>query len=141
MRNGRYTAGDIENLEIIPANKKKKTVQVATGIVNGTLIWSNGLDIVIGISINKRSYTRIEHVPYEYSKVAEIILKKAMGRGGRRLGAGKKKGNGPEKRTYSFKLTAYENMKVREFIEKMRSENSILKSNNDISIPESATFE
>ena len=102
MRNGRYTAGDIENLEIIPANKKKKTVQVATGIVNGTLIWSNGLDIVIGISINKRSYTRIEHVPYEYSKVAEIILKKAMGRGGRRLGAGKKKGNGPEKRTYSF---------------------------------------
>ena len=141
MRKGRYTAGDIEDLEITPANKEKKTVQVATGLVNGTLIWSNGLDIEIGTSSNKQSYTRLEHVPYEFSKVAEIILKKATGRGGRRLGAGKKKGNGPEKRTYSFKLTAYENMKVREFIEKMRSENGILKSNNDISIPESATFE
>ena len=141
MRKGRYTAGDIEDLKITPANKEKKTVQVATGLVDGTLIWSNGLDIEIGTSSNKQSYTRLEHVPYEFSKVAEIILKKATGRGGRRLGAGKKKGNGPEKRTYSFKLTAYENMKVREFIEKMRSENSILKSNNDISIPESATFE
>ena len=141
MRKGRYTAGDIEDLKITPANKEKKTVQVATGLVDGTLIWSNGLDIEIGTSSNKQSYTRLEHVPYEFSKVAEIILKKATGRGGRRLGAGKKKGNGPEKRTYSFKLTAYENMKVREFIEKMRSENGILKSNNDISIPESATFE
>lgn len=122
MRNGHYTAGDIEGLTITPANKKKHTVQTAYGRVDGVLIWSNGLDWEIGEGVAKKSYSRIEKVPAKYAKVAEIIRKKADGRGGRRLGAGRPKTLEPweEKKTRSFKLTEYEYIKVKAYIQKLR---------------------
>ena len=122
MRNGHYTAGDIEGLTIVPANKDKDTVQTANGRVEGVLIWSNGFDITIGELNQKKSYNRIDKIPTKYQLVAEIIRKKANGRGGRRLGAGRPKTVGimDEKKTRSFKLTEYEYMKVKEYILELR---------------------
>ncbi|WP_303816705.1 hypothetical protein [Selenomonas ruminantium] len=124
MRNGHYTAGDIEELTIVPANKKKDIIQTAYGRVSGVLIWSNGLDITIGELSQKKNYKQIEKIPTEYQLVAEIIRKKANGRGGRRLGAGRPKTVGilNEKKTRSFKLTEYEYMKVKEYILYLRKE-------------------
>ena len=124
MRNGHYTAGDIEDLTIIPANKEKDIVQTAHGRVDGVLIWSNGFDIAIGELNQKKSYSRIEKIPTKYQLVAEIIRKKANGRGGRRLGAGRPKTVGiqDEKNTRSFKLTQYEYIKVKEYINQLRKE-------------------
>ena len=118
MRNGHYTAGDIEGLTVVPPKKGK--VQTAYGRVNGVLIWSEGLIYAIGEGLEKKSYQRIEHVPSEYKVVAEIIRKKALGRGGRRIGAGRPKTELYEKKTRSFKLTAYEYMKVKEYIAELR---------------------
>lgn len=124
MRNGHYTAGDIEDLTIVPANKKNDIVQTAYGRVDGVLIWSNGFDIAIGELSQKKSYNRIDKIPPQYQMVAEIIRKKANGRGGRRLGAGRPKTVGilDEKKTRSFKLTEYEYMKVKEYILQLRKE-------------------
>ena len=55
MRNGHYTAGDIEGMTIIPGNKRNNTVQVAYGRVDGVLIWSNGFDITIGEADKKKT--------------------------------------------------------------------------------------
>lgn len=122
MRNGHYTAGDIKDLTIVPANKKKDIVQTAYGRVDGVLIWSNGFDIAIGELSQKKSYNRIDKIPAKYQMVAEIIRKKANGRGGKRLGAGRPKTVGilDEKKTRSFKLTEYEYMKVKEYISEIR---------------------
>lgn len=124
MRNGHYTAGDIKELTITPADKKRGFVQTAHGRVNGILIWSNGFDISIGELNQKRNYNRIELIPAEYQKVAEIIRKKANGRGGKRLGAGRPKTLGvlDEKKTRSFKLTAYEYKRVKEYILQLRKQ-------------------
>ena len=132
MRNGHYTAGDIEGLTITPANKKKHTVQTAYGRVDGVLVWSNGLDYAIGEGADKKSYSRIEKVPAKYAKVAEIIRKKAQGRGGRRFGAGRPKTLEPqeEKKTRSFKLTEYEYGKVKAYIAKLRNKKSVNKNQN-----------
>ncbi|BAL84782.1 hypothetical protein SELR_pSRC600300 (plasmid) [Selenomonas ruminantium subsp. lactilytica TAM6421] len=122
MRNGHYTAGDIEGLTIMPADKAKDIVQTACGRVDGVLIWSNGFDITIGELNQKKGYNRIDKIPAKYQLVAEIIRKKANGRGGRRLGAGRPKTVGimDEKKTRSFKLTEYEYMKVKEYILDLR---------------------
>lgn len=122
MRNGHYTAGDIEGLTITPANKKKHTVQTAYGRVDGVRIWSNGIDYEIGEGTKTEIFSRIEKVPAKYAKVAEIIRKKAQGRGGRRFGAGRPKTLEPqeEKKTRSFKLTEYEYIKVKAYIQKLR---------------------
>lgn len=122
MRNGHYTAGDIEGLTITPANKKKHTVQTAYGRVDGVRIWSNGIDYEIGEGTKTEIFSRIEKVPAKYAKVAEIIRKKAQGRGGRRFGAGRPKTLEPqeEKKTRSFKLTEYEYGKVKAYIAKLR---------------------
>ena len=122
MRNGHYTAGDIEGLTITPANKKKHTVQTAYGRVDGVRIWSNGIDYEIGEGTKTEIFSRIEKVPAKYAKVAEIIRKKADGRGGRRFGAGRPKTLEPqeEKKTRSFKLTEYEYGKVKAYIAKLR---------------------
>lgn len=122
MRNGHYTAGDIEGLTITPANKKKHTVQTAYGRVDGVRIWSNGIDYEIGEGTKTEIFSRIEKVPAKYAKVAEIIRKKAQGRGGRRFGAGRPKTLEPqeEKKTRSFKLTEYEYGKVKAYIQKLR---------------------
>ena len=120
VRNGHYTAGDIENLTVIPADKDKNTVQTAYGKVEGVLIWSNGLDYAIGKGVGKKNYSRLDKIPSEYKVVAEIIRKKALGRGGHRIGAGRPKTDAPEKRTRSFKLTEYEYQKVKEYILQLR---------------------
>ena len=114
MRNGHYTAGDIEGLTIVPADKENHIVQTAYGRVDGVLIFSNGFDIEIG--------EREEKIPAKYQMVAEIIRKKANGRGGKRLGAGRPKTLSiyEEKKTRSFKLTNYEHMKVKEYILQLR---------------------
>ena len=122
MRNGHYTAGDIEGLTIIPANKAAHTVQTAYGRVNGIMIWSNGFDMTIGEAAQKKSYNRLENIPAQFRVVAEIIRKKANGRGGHRIGAGRPKTNLYEKKTRSFKLNAYEYQKVKEFIAELRKE-------------------
>ncbi|WP_256211565.1 hypothetical protein [Selenomonas ruminantium] len=120
MKNGHYTASDIEELTIIPADKKEGTVQTAYGRVEGTKIWSNGLDFTIGEGIEKEHYSRLEKIPSKYQVVAEIIRKKASGKGGHRMGAGRPKMDGPVKKTRSFKLTEYEYMKVKEYILELR---------------------
>lgn len=122
MRNGHYTAGDIEGLTITPADKKKHTVQTAHGKVDGVLLWSNGIDYAIGEGAAKKSYSRIERVPAKYAKVAEIIRKKALGRGGHRIGAGRPKETEPqdEKKMRSFRLTDSEYAKVKAYIKKIR---------------------
>ena len=125
MRNGHYTAGDIEGLTITPADKKKNTVQTAYGRVDGILIWSNGFDIDIGEGKNKITFSGLfdqfeKKIPSKYKVVAEIIRKKALGRGGHRMGAGRPKTDAPEKRTRSFKLTEYEYLKVKEYIMQLR---------------------
>jgi len=122
LRNGHYTAGDIEGMTIIPGNKRNNTVQVAYGRVDGVLIWSNGFDITIGEADKKKNYNRLENVPAVYQVVAEIIRKRANGRGGHRLGAGRPKTVGilEEKKTRSFKLTNYEYLKVKEYILQLR---------------------
>ena len=134
MRNGHYTAGDIEGLTITPANKKKHTVQTAYGRVDGVRIWSNGIDYEIGEGTKTKIFSRIEKVPAKYAKVAEIIRKKAQGRGGRRFGAGRPKTLEPqdEKKTRSFKLTEYEYGKVKAYIAKLRKKkvNTNQKENN-----------
>ena len=122
MKNGHYTASDIEDLTIIPADKKEGTTQTAYGKVEGITIWSNGLDITIGEGVNKEHYSRIEKIPPKYQVVAEIIRKKAFGKGGHRMGAGRPKKGGPEKKTRAFKLTEYEYMKVKEYILELRKE-------------------
>ena len=132
MRNGHYTAGDIEGLTITPANKKKHTVQTAYGRVDGVRIWSNGIDYEIGEGTKTEIFSRIEKVPAKYAKVAEIIRKKAQGRGGRRFGAGRPKTLEPqdEKKTRSFKLTEYEYGKVKAYIAKLRNKKSVNKNQN-----------
>ena len=133
MRNGHYTAGDIEGLTITPANKKKHTVQTAYGRVDGVLVWSNGLDYAIGEGADKKSYSRIEKVPAKYAVVAEIIRKKAIGRGGHRLGAGRPKTLAPqdEKKTRAFRLTEREYEKVKEYIAKLRKKKSVNKNQKE----------
>lgn len=122
MRNGHYTARDIEGLTIVPSNKGKDIVQTAYGKVDGVLIWSNGFDITIGEAGKKKIYNRLESIPDIYRVVAEIIRKKATGRGGNRFGAGRPKTIGvmKEKKTRSFKLTNYEYLKVKEYILQLR---------------------
>ena len=129
MRNGHYTAGDIEGLTIVPANKKKHLVQTAYGRVDGVLIFSNGFDIEIGERENKIIFNGLfdqfeKKIPAKYQVVAEIIRKKANGRGGQRFGAGRPKTVGimDEKKTRSFKLTEYEYMEVKEYILQLRKE-------------------
>ena len=106
----------------------------AQQVFQGVLDISSALDVVlleqllddgtlaIGESSQKKSYNRIEKIPAKYQMVAEIIRKKANGRGGRRLGAGRPKTVGilDEKKTRSFKLTEYEYMKVKEYISELR---------------------
>ena len=98
MRNGHYTAGDIEGLTVTPADKTKHTVQTAYGRVDGVLIFSNGFDIEIGEQKDKIVFNGLfdqfeKKIPAKYQIVAEIIRKKANGRGGKRFGAGRKKVN------------------------------------------------
>ena len=127
MRNGHYTAGDIEGLTVTPADKTKHTVQTAYGRVDGVLIFSNGFDIEIGEQNDKIIFNGLfdqfeEKIPAKYQLVAEIIRKKANGRGGKRFGAGRPKTFSiyEEKKTRSFKLTNYEYLKVKEYILQLR---------------------
>lgn len=125
MRNGHYTAGDVKGLTITPADKKKHIVQTAYGKVDGVLIWSNGFDINIGEGKDKITFSGLfdqfeKKIPAKYQVVAKIILKKAKGPGGNRLGSGRPKTVSIEKKTRSFKLTDYEYMKVKEYILQLR---------------------
>ena len=127
VRKGHYTAGDIEGLTIVPADKKNHVVQTAYGRVDGVLIFSNGFDIEIGEREEKIIFNGLfdqfeEKIPAKYQMVAEIIRKKANGRGGKRFGAGRPKTLSvyEEKKTRSFKLTNYEYMKVKEYILQLR---------------------
>ena len=62
-------------------------------------------------------------VPVLYATVAEIVYKKAYGHGGFRPGAGRKKDEDKiPKKTYSFRLTVAEQIRVKQFIEDMRKE-------------------
>ena len=127
MRNGHYTAGDIEGLTVTPADKTKHTVQTAYGRVDGVLIFSNGFDIENGERKDKIVFNGLfdqfeKKIPAKYQIVAEIIRKKANGRGGKRFGAGRPKTLSiyEEKKTRSFKLTNYEYLKVKEYILQLR---------------------
>ena len=128
MRDGHYTAGDIKELTIVPADKKKHMAQTAYGKVDGVLLWSNGFDIEIGEKENKIVFNGLfdkfeDIIPVKYQKVAEIIRKKAAGRGGRRQGSGRPKTLSvyEEKRTRSFRLTNYEYTMVKEYISQLRN--------------------
>ena len=134
MRNGHYTAGDIVGLTVVPADKKNHIGQSAYGTVDGVPIFSNGFDIEIGVQEEKIFFNGLfdqfeKKIPEKYRVVAEIIRKKANGRGGRRLRAGRPRTLSPfeQKQTRSFKLTAYEYIKVKAYIEALRKDNTKIK--------------
>ena len=129
MKNGRYTAGDIVDLIVIPRNKEKNITQVAIATLkDGCKIWSNGIDFQIHAELHsfdgRKIFFNIKAIPEQYAVVAEVVRKKANGRGGWRLGAGRKKTlrGSKEKRTRSFKLTEYEYVKVKKYIEELRQD-------------------
>ena len=127
MRNGHYTQSDIIELNVY---KEPKQAQVAIATLkSGTQIWSNGIDVHItenpdgsGKKQVYKNFTKDKVHPV-YATVAEIVQKKAYGHGGFRPGAGRKKDeNKIPKKTYSFRLTVAEQIRVKQFIEDMRKE-------------------
>ena len=125
MRNGHYTKSDIRELKIVEGDKRKNVARHAVALVGDYCITSMGLKEVF-INQNGKQGKRysIDNVPPLLKVVAEIVEKKGAGRGGWRLGAGRKLVlTEPEKKkTRSFRLTDAEFFRVQEFIESMRSE-------------------
>jgi hypothetical protein len=124
MKNGHYTKADIVELNTY---KESKFVRVAVAeLISGTKIWSNGLDVqIIEPSGEKQMYMDFtkDKIPAVYAVVAEMVCKKAYGHGGYRPGAGRKKDESKApKIACSFRLTAEEREKVKQFINDMRAE-------------------
>ena len=127
MRNGHYTQSDIMELNVYRETQK---IQIAVATLkNGAKIWSNGIDVEITenpkVFGKKKVYANFKkcEVPVLYATVAEIVYKKAYGHGGFRPGAGRKKDEDKiPKKTYSFRLTVAEQIRVKQFIEDMRKE-------------------
>ena len=116
MRDGRYTAGDIEGLEVKPADKKKHTCQTASCHVDGVFLWSDGIDVQVGETL----YPWAGGIPPQFATVADILMKKARGRGGRRLGAGRKRDyTAPQRRPYTFRLDVVEYAEVLETLHRL----------------------
>ena len=118
MRNGHYTSGDIDSLKVTPANKREHTCQTASCHVNGVFVWSDGVDVQIGETL----YQWSRDIPPKYAKVADIVQKKARGRGGRRIGAGRPKDYTNQRKAFSFWLSAGEYGVVMEALHNMDPE-------------------
>jgi len=119
MRDGHYTAGDMEGLKVTPANKREHTCQTASCHVDGVFLWSDGVDVQIGETL----YPWAGGIPPQYVKVADILQKKANGRGGRRTGAGRKRDYGrAQRKPYTFRLDAGEYLVVMEALHEMDPE-------------------
>ena len=126
MKDGHYTKSDIKHFSVFPPSRKDIT-KTATCLLNdGCTMWSNGLDIQIHCELNsvggRLDYDDIRKVPEKYKVVAEFIRQKASKHGGRRFGAGRPETDKPKKLPHTFRLTAYEYMKVKEYIEELRKE-------------------
>lgn len=123
MRNGHYTKTDINWLNVSRSGK------ICYAEVDGHIVGSNVPRGVIWITKTDSErnhydhiYLEVREVPEKWRVVAEIVDKKARGRGGTRIGSGRKPflKESEKKRARSFRLTDAEFFRVQEFIEKMR---------------------
>ncbi len=126
MRNGHFTQSDIETLTVNKPTKKGISQTATCKLKDGCQLWSDGLTIQIHSELasfdGRQDYNDIRKVPEKYKVVAELVRKKASKHGGYRIGAGRTESDEPTKKTRSFRLTAYEYIKVKEFIENLRKE-------------------
>lgn len=126
MRNGHFTQSDIETLTVNKPQKKGIAQTAVCTLKDGCQIWSNGFDIQIHSELasfdGRQDYNDIRKVPEKYKVVAELVRQKASKHGGKRIGAGRKESDEPTKKPHTFRLTAYEYMKVKEYIEELRKE-------------------
>lgn len=119
------TKGDISSWIITPA--KGDACQTATAIFkDGTSLQSNGADFTVFIpSKPPKVYMHKEWLPILYEKIAPLVERKANGRGGRRIGAGRKADKNTVKRTpRTIRMTDTEYCKVKVFLQNLRGENA-----------------
>ena len=134
MRNGRYTAADIIKLKIIEHDGEHR--REARAVIAKYLSYfkqhSSRRYCVRSfgqqeIYIKKLKAAEPEEkymladVPPEFVAIAALVEKKAVGHGGRRTGAGRKRARTEEiKKTRSIRMTDAEYAKVREFLLELR---------------------
>ena len=144
MKNGHYTAKDIETLEVKEATKtdcktawavinesplKKVTLLCHGGMaewhvrteerINGKLAVRQETWEIIG---HGKGIYDVDTVPERYRVVAELVRKKSGTHGGKRFAAGRKKtvSEADRKKPRSFSLSDAEYEKVRKFVEELR---------------------
>lgn len=123
MRRRHFTKSDIKEMKIIDHDKEKNISREAIAMVGRYCIRSYGLkEIYIKKykSLEPEEKYLIENVPQKFAVVAEIVDKKAVGHGGCRPGAGRKKSGKEVKKTRSIRMTEKEYAAVCKLLDDMR---------------------
>lgn len=133
MRNGHYTAGDMCDIEIYPADKAKDIGQAASCRIKGTdyVLYSNGVDVTVR-NRKTREQRRLnwlflkkpELEPVWY-KVGALLIAKANGKGGWRPFSGRKESKNAhrDRKPHTIRMTTYEFLQVKKFLAELRGEN------------------